>query len=108
MHDIQVIKLKISSPNYKLLLSKLMFIYSFCKIYKIHYIQKNLKKFQRRYTILRSPHIHKKTWQNYLIKYNFRCVQVYVPNNKLINFFILLKILSFNVQIKLTVLKKCN
>ena len=62
------IEIQIKTTQYKLLESKLMHLNEFCAIHKIENNFKILPKKKKRITLLRSPHIHKKTWKTYFIK----------------------------------------
>jgi len=62
------LELKIETTNYKILQSKHYILSKFFNIYKIknkHYI---LPRNRKRFALLRSPHIHKKTWKTYYLE----------------------------------------
>ncbi len=99
------IEIKIITSNLKLIKLKLFFLIKFFKLYKLKYTIKSLKTFKKRISLLRSPHIHKKTWQNYIIKYFYNNLIIFINNNIIIKLFILLKVLVANCIIKLKIKK---
>ena len=98
--------LVINTTKLEILKSKIYFLHKFCKIYSLNFNFKILPHTKKKITLLRSPHIHKKTWKTYLIrtiKFNF-CILI--PNNSERNFYIsklkhLLNVISTNCNINI-------
>jgi hypothetical protein len=95
-----LLKLKIITINPKILKIKLYYIIRFCSIFKLKYKKKQIILFKKKIALLRSPHIHKKTWQNYMYKFNQASIQILMNKKKFIKLCILLKIISANSIIK--------
>lgn len=100
------LKITIEAPNYKILQSKKYIISCFCNIFNLEYIYLSLPSKNKKLALLRSPHIHKKTWRTYIEK-TVRCK--YTINFKdnlkfqkgITKFNSLLNNLSTNCKIKL-------
>jgi ribosomal protein S10 len=92
MNNIYNIKINIKTIHYQTFLKFKYFITQFCTLYNIQFHIQNCKKTYNKFSLLKSPHIHKKTWRAYK-KINF-------------NYYIILKNLNFNFIKKLNFLIK--
>lgn len=109
MKSIITIKIIIESTNSKILKSKKHFLTQFCKIFNLNFIVLPLPTKIKKIALLRSPHIHKKTWRTYnfkTVKFKF---EIYFPTKTIfaksvIKFNTLIKILSVNCRIKVNFL----
>jgi|688.fasta_scaffold02062_26 ribosomal protein S10 len=97
------LKIKLITPNSKILKLKLYFIIKFCFIFNLKFKEKIYYNKKKKTALLRSPHIHKKTWQNYFYKFCQKSISVFIDPRKIIKMFILLKILSANTIIKIKI-----
>lgn len=75
------IEIKIESTSFSILKTKEYLLQNFCNIYNINYSSFYLPNKVKKITLLRSPHIHKKTWRTYIIK-KYICKYTLCINNK--------------------------
>nr|BDB10224.1 ribosomal protein S10 [Actinophrys sol] len=62
------IQIKIESTDFAILQTKEYTLQHFCNIYNINYFLFYLPTKKKKITLLRSPHIHKKSWKTYIQK----------------------------------------
>lgn len=103
------IKLIIEATHIKTLKSKKHFLIQFCKIFNLKFKIIPLATKKTKIALLRSPHIHKKTWRKYILKIVKFKFEIYFPTKSLfakylIRFNTLIKILSINCKIKINFL----
>ncbi len=109
MQSAITIKIIIESTNSKILKSKKHFLIQFCKIFFLNYIHMPLPTKKKKIALLRSPHIHKKTWRTYILKTVKFKFEIYFPtierfSKAVVKFNTLIKILSINCRIKVNFL----
>lgn len=102
-----IVLLKIETTHLQILNSKIYFINKFCNIFNIKFTNYRNKNKIYKFSLLKSPHIHKKTWRKYNKRYFIIHYKLNINNNKyLIYLYILLKLLSSNSKISCKYLKK--
>ena len=100
------IQINIITTNFNILQTKRYVLTQFCNIYELNYNFKFLPV-KKKITLLKSPHIHKKTWRTYIIK-TYKLKHTFTLNfedktkvkNIIPNMNTLLKTLSPNCNIK--------
>lgn len=96
-----LVKLNIKTTQYQTFLKFKYFIYKFCNIYNINFTIKNCKKTNNKISLLKSPHIHKKTWRSYKkINYNYYIIFKNLNLNLIKKLNLLIKILNNNSYLK--------
>jgi len=103
------IKITIEATHLKTLKSKQHFLIQFCKIFNLNFKVIPLATKNKKIALLRSPHIHKKTWRTYIFKIVKLKFEIYFPTKTIfaksvIRFNTLIKILSINCRIKVNFL----
>jgi hypothetical protein len=101
------IQINIITTNFNILQTKRYVLTQFCNIYELNYNFKFLPVKKKKITLLKSPHIHKKTWRTYIIK-TYKLKHTFTLNfedktkvkNIIPNMNTLLKTLSPNCNIK--------
>jgi ribosomal protein S10 len=104
------IQIQIKTTNIKILKNKKQMLNIFCNIFQLKHNYIPLPSKKKKITLLRSPHIHKKTWKTYIIKTLKLQYTLYIDSyynnfeskNKLVKLNSLLKLLSTNCDIQLT------
>jgi ribosomal protein S10 len=95
-----LVLIKIETTHLEILRSKIYFINKFCNIYNIIFTNYTNKKKICKFSLLKSPHIHKKTWRKYNKRSYIIHYKLTIYNNKyLIYLYILLKTLTANSRI---------
>lgn len=95
-----IVFIKIETTHLEILSSKIYCFDKFCYIFGIEFTKFINKKKNLKFSLLKSPHIHKKTWRKYNRKFYILHYKLNIPNSKyLIYLNSLIKISSINSRI---------
>lgn len=90
----------LETPHKKILITKKYLINVFCRIYNIQKKFGNRPIYRKYFSLLKSPHIHKKTWRKYLKQTHMLACLFDIPNIKhYYKLYLLLQKLSTNSHI---------
>ena len=96
------LKIYQKTTNDKIIIFSYYLIKNFCKIFKLNLTGHKSKRKLHKFSLLKSPHIHKKTWRRYtLISYTSNLIINNLNINTYNKLLILCNILSKNSTIKL-------
>lgn len=84
------LKIQYKTISYNLYLNFLYFIQKFCNLYNLKFKKFTIKSQSSRFSLLKSPHIHKVSWRAYKLL-NYR--SMFIIKNLNINIFKNLKLL---------------